>query len=563
LLEEDNGGFVCEINASYFADASVCERDQGIFCADVRGGSSSSESRSSSGESSSTNPPTISAFMVLNGFTESSFTDVHKSGFKQAVAITVNVTMLQVAIISVAVAPATNRRQLADGLMVNYAISGLSPGASAAAKSAIAAIEGDTTDFAATLRNELTSTTIPTDFGVVAYAVGIVISSSPTTSPTNSPTTAPTSSPTSAGGVRCNDGIVNSFETDVDCGGFLCSKCEDGLVCELDNDCFSGRCGNSKKCESIPTYSPTSSPTSAPTEPSLLRNLEKQAEGLRLIVTATCHAPTVDIITKGKSINVDAFDNLVIDKDDNETTAGVDGALLSAFDSLSSKLWKPPGNEEGGMSMSKVDLLEMASSMDLFGTFIFLVMLFFLHGQEQTEADWFNLETVECADYTVLVNTLPKHTNSKDLAKEIRKHFDEVLNMKAVKAKALKKRGDESEREVSVNAIHFGYDNHVVMNAELRRFKLMEKIEMAGHKLQCILVLEGAHRDHPEKEEMAKKGTKVGPKQVHKQRKAIARMKIKLAKLDALIIKQVQALDSDLTTDEVRSDGLCERLCEL
>jgi hypothetical protein len=41
----------------------------------------------------------------------------------------------------------------------------------------------------------------------------------------------------------CEDGVKNNDETDIDCGGQLCTaKCAAGLACKIDNDCQSTSC---------------------------------------------------------------------------------------------------------------------------------------------------------------------------------------------------------------------------------------------------------------------------------------------------------------------------------
>ena len=44
------------------------------------------------------------------------------------------------------------------------------------------------------------------------------------------------------GGPTCYDGIKNQDETDVDCGGNICGPCVNGLQCNANDDCMSGRC---------------------------------------------------------------------------------------------------------------------------------------------------------------------------------------------------------------------------------------------------------------------------------------------------------------------------------
>jgi hypothetical protein len=43
----------------------------------------------------------------------------------------------------------------------------------------------------------------------------------------------------------CSDGVTNGSETDVDCGGRACVRCDLDHKCALDGDCKSGRCGRS------------------------------------------------------------------------------------------------------------------------------------------------------------------------------------------------------------------------------------------------------------------------------------------------------------------------------
>ncbi len=49
----------------------------------------------------------------------------------------------------------------------------------------------------------------------------------------------------------CFDSLLNSNETDIDCGGDLCPSCDIGQRCELDRDCITNFCSSSKVC-SIP-----------------------------------------------------------------------------------------------------------------------------------------------------------------------------------------------------------------------------------------------------------------------------------------------------------------------
>ena len=53
-------------------------------------------------------------------------------------------------------------------------------------------------------------------------------------------------------GPSCNDNILNQDETDVDCGGTICSKCPNGDNCNANRDCRSGLCKNGV-CTKKPT----------------------------------------------------------------------------------------------------------------------------------------------------------------------------------------------------------------------------------------------------------------------------------------------------------------------
>ncbi len=42
----------------------------------------------------------------------------------------------------------------------------------------------------------------------------------------------------------CDDKIENGDETDVDCGGIICLKCNNTMVCKNASDCISNICKN-------------------------------------------------------------------------------------------------------------------------------------------------------------------------------------------------------------------------------------------------------------------------------------------------------------------------------
>ncbi len=51
----------------------------------------------------------------------------------------------------------------------------------------------------------------------------------------------------------CTDGLKNAAETDVDCGGAMCSKCANSKLCAAAGDCSSGYCSPTGRCENAPT----------------------------------------------------------------------------------------------------------------------------------------------------------------------------------------------------------------------------------------------------------------------------------------------------------------------
>lgn len=48
---------------------------------------------------------------------------------------------------------------------------------------------------------------------------------------------------------RCDDGLKNGDETDVDCGGYDCAKCNQGLECAVGSDCKTNFCADGICCD--------------------------------------------------------------------------------------------------------------------------------------------------------------------------------------------------------------------------------------------------------------------------------------------------------------------------
>jgi hypothetical protein len=47
----------------------------------------------------------------------------------------------------------------------------------------------------------------------------------------------------------CNDHVTDGNETDVDCGGPMCTACGSNMACKQDRDCQSKLCNSDGKCQ--------------------------------------------------------------------------------------------------------------------------------------------------------------------------------------------------------------------------------------------------------------------------------------------------------------------------
>jgi hypothetical protein len=54
-------------------------------------------------------------------------------------------------------------------------------------------------------------------------------------------------------GATCRDGRRNGAETDIDCGGGTCPRCQNGKTCGVANDCVSGTCTSGQCVTCTPT----------------------------------------------------------------------------------------------------------------------------------------------------------------------------------------------------------------------------------------------------------------------------------------------------------------------
>ena len=57
-------------------------------------------------------------------------------------------------------------------------------------------------------------------------------------------------------GASCTDKAQNGAETDVDCGGGICSKCGSGMMCTSDDDCRSGSCASGRCADAFAATAP-------------------------------------------------------------------------------------------------------------------------------------------------------------------------------------------------------------------------------------------------------------------------------------------------------------------
>ena len=89
----------------------------------------------------------------------------------------------------------------------------------------------------------------------------------PTPAPSTAPpsTAAPSSPPSTAAptSLTCTNGVLDGTETDIDCGGGFCDKCDVGATCDKTADCYRGVC-NDNVCDPRPSAAPSPPPTAIP-----------------------------------------------------------------------------------------------------------------------------------------------------------------------------------------------------------------------------------------------------------------------------------------------------------
>jgi hypothetical protein len=80
----------------------------------------------------------------------------------------------------------------------------------------------------------------------------------------------------------CVNGVLDSGETDVDCGGICASlkgqKCTNGKSCEDDTDCISGTCGSAKTCAKLGDLDGDSVPDSSDNCPQIPNKDQKDSD---------------------------------------------------------------------------------------------------------------------------------------------------------------------------------------------------------------------------------------------------------------------------------------------
>jgi len=89
-----------------------------------------------------------------------------------------------------------------------------------------------------------TSTTSSTSTSITSTSTSTSSSSTSTTNTTSTSSSTTTSTSSTTIPPTCIDGTKNGTESDVDCGGLICPRCDDGDECNQNSDCASGVCEN-------------------------------------------------------------------------------------------------------------------------------------------------------------------------------------------------------------------------------------------------------------------------------------------------------------------------------
>ena len=104
---------------------------------------------------------------------------------------------------------------------------------------------------------------------------------SPPPPPPRPPTSPPTSPPPPPAVDTCADGVLNGFETDVDCGGTCPNRCRVNRQCARDFDCTTSRC-NAGQC-------------------TVCENNDQCPENCQCGALAMCFNPTTSVVRDGAS----------------------------------------------------------------------------------------------------------------------------------------------------------------------------------------------------------------------------------------------------------------------
>ncbi|GMH68510.1 hypothetical protein TL16_g04950 [Triparma laevis f. inornata] len=196
--------------------------------------------------------------------------------------------------------------------------------------------------------------TKPTNYNYTAMPT-----KSPTKSPTNSPTPSPTTpSPTTT---QCKNGFRDGSETDTDCGGPDCPKCQPNDSCLQSSDCAGLAICQSYKCYLPPTNAPTNSPTLAPTPAATYRVSILSFTIVFRVDGITINGWQVD----DRSIFLRVLLRLLGYGNALQMTVQSENRLLGAGNPHIEQAWPPPQPAAGGCGAGEATLL--FSMTDTFG----------------------------------------------------------------------------------------------------------------------------------------------------------------------------------------------------
>jgi hypothetical protein len=207
------------------------------------------------------------------------------------------------------------------------------------------------------------------------------------------------------------------------------------------------------------------------------------AEDNTLIVVASCYAPTITVTTGGKA-----------------------------------------------HSVQKEDLAWVVIVLDTLGITIWLIMLRWLKGEQETAVQTTDQDAITAEDYTLRLVRVPRHSNIDEVDLPLRDHLERVINSQAAKfCSAGRGKGGNAGAKCSVAAIVFARNNSSIISMERHRAKIKLQREIISNRIHDIATLK-------ERQKEATPGTSTAALDL---RLAVAhkRMKQLLLKLEKLLLK--------------------------